>query len=44
MTYGVALLKNVMRFLFDKNTFIGSANKHEILDVNPAAQSALIER
>jgi len=36
--------KNVMRFLFDKNKFIGSANKHENLNVDPVAQSTLIER
>jgi hypothetical protein len=44
ITYSGALSKNVMRFLFDKNKFIGSANKQEIINVNPAAQSTLTER
>ena len=44
ITYSGALLKNVMCFLFDKNNFIDSANKHEILNVGPVAQSTSIER
>ena len=44
ITVSGALFKNVMRFLFDKNKFIGSANKHETLNVDPVAQSTLIER
>ena len=44
ITYSGALFKNVMRFMFDKNKFIGSANKHVILNVDPVAQSTLIER
>jgi hypothetical protein len=39
ITYSGVLFKNVMRFLFDKNKFIGSANIHENLNVDPVAQS-----
>jgi hypothetical protein len=44
ITYSGVLLKNVMRFPFEKNNFIGSANRNEILNVGPVAQSTSIER
>ena len=44
ITSSGGFLEIVMRFLFDKNKFIGSAYKHEILNADSVAQTTSIER